>query len=441
MMSIVRLHHRQHLHFEALPPLALYVHLPWCVRKCPYCDFNSHVAKPFKVDVSSLQQVPEDIEAQYIKALVADMDNALPLVWGRRVHSIFFGGGTPSLFSAEGIAQLLSEIRARFGTIQTGEITLEANPGTFEAKRFEGYRNAGVTRLSLGVQSFSDAHLQSLGRVHNAEQAMAALKHAKTVFDAVNVDLMYGLPKQTPAQAQLDLDTALAYQPQHLSLYQLTLEPNTTFAMHPPVLPDEDVMEGIEAVLQHNVAKAGYQRYEISAYATAVQHRCAHNLNYWMFGDYLGIGAGAHSKLSFPERVLRFAAIKNPQAYVDAVLNTDLDAKAGADFLKIESSTTGIKTDVLNGFPKWRGASLVAVSELPFEFMLNALRLIDGVPATLYAERTGRSLADVAKTIQHAVAQGLMVDDPTRIQATHRGLLHLNAVQGLFLADDCTDID
>ena len=380
--------------FAALPPLALYVHIPWCIRKCPYCDFNSHEAKG---------DVPE---AAYIEALIADLELALPSIWGRRIHSIFIGGGTPSLFSAAAIDRLLSAIRARVPLAPDAEITLEANPGTFEREKFAGFRAAGVNRLSLGIQSFNPEHLRALGRVHDENEARAAGDAALAIFGNVNFDLMYALPRQTQEQAEADAAAALALGPPHLSFYQLTLEPNTLFHRHPPPLPDDDAAADIESVVHAALAQAGYRQYEISAHARAGSE-CRHNLNYWRFGDYLGIGAGAHSKLSFPDRIVREVRYKQPKQYFEQIA-------AGAPL--IESADVGR-------------------DDIGFEFMLNALRLTEGVPAALFAERTGYALALVAPALETAAARGLIEKDPAIIRPTPLGQRFLNDLQALFLLD------
>ena len=380
--------------FAALPPLALYVHIPWCIRKCPYCDFNSHEAKG---------EVPE---AAYVDALVADLEFALPSIWGRRIFSLFIGGGTPSLFSAAAIDRLLGEVRARVPLAPDAEVTLEANPGTFERAKFEGFRAAGVNRLSLGIQSFNPAHLRALGRVHDETEARAAAEAALAIFDNVNFDLMYALPRQTLAEAQADVAAALAFAPPHLSFYQLTLEPNTLFHRHPPPLPDDDAAADIEDAVQSMLADAGYRHYETSAHARA-GFECRHNLNYWRFGDYLGIGAGAHSKLSFPDRIVRQVRFKQPKQYLDRVA-------AGAPLLENAE---------------------VARDDIGFEFMLNALRLSDGVPAALFAERTGYPLAVVAHPLEQAAARGLIHNDPAVIRPTALGRRFLNDLQALFLVN------
>ena len=377
----------------ALPPLSLYVHLPWCLKKCPYCDFNSHEARE------------EASFARYLDALRADLEAALPLVWGRRVHTVFIGGGTPSLFAPEQIDRLLGDIRALLPLEAGCEITLEANPGTFERDRFRGYRAAGVTRLSVGVQSFDDRALAALGRVHDAAQARAALAEAREVFDAFNIDLMYALPGQTVAALEADLDEALAFAPPHLSIYHLTIEPNTLFASRPPQdLPDED---GAFDMLDRIVARAGAAglgRYEVSAFARP-GHACRHNLNYWEFGDYLGIGAGAHGKLSFPHRVLRQVRWRDPARYV-------LQALAGQPVAQEDE---------------------VERQALPFEFMLNALRLKDGFTLARFSERTGLPLSAIAAPLAEAEARGLLERDLHRAWPTPRGFDLLSDLQALFL--------
>ena len=292
------------LQLQGLPPLSLYVHLPWCIKKCPYCDFNSHEWRG-PDDARSVQDA-------YIDALFADLEVSLPLIWGRTVHTVFFGGGTPSLFSPEAIDRLVSGLRARLRLSADAEITLEANPGTFEKDRFKAFRQAGITRLSIGVQSFNDSHLKALGRVHDRAQALAAVNEAAQVFDTFNLDLMYALPGQTLAQLTEDVETALSFAPPHLSIYHLTIEPNTLFAKHPPALPEDDEAYAMMDRITERTVATGLGRYEVSAYARP-GHACAHNLNYWQFGDYLGIGAGAHSKLSFAHRIVRQVRFREPQ--------------------------------------------------------------------------------------------------------------------------------
>lgn len=383
------------LQLAALPPLALYVHLPWCLRKCPYCDFNSH---------ESARGVDDAQAAAYLQALRADLEAALPLVWGRPVVSVFIGGGTPSLFTPGQIELLLSDIRARLPLEAGCEITLEANPGTFEKDRFLGYRAAGVTRLSVGVQSFNDAKLHRLGRVHDAAQARAAVEEARVAFDTFNVDLMYALPEQTLEELSAELDAVEALRPPHLSLYHLTLEPNTRFAVEPPPVPDADLASDMLDLLAERTQKQGWQRYEVSAYAQA-GHRCAHNTNYWEFGDYLGIGAGAHSKLSFPHRVWRQIRWREPRRYQDEALRGQAVSNEHE----------------------------VSRADLPFEFAMNALRLAEGVPLPLFTERTGLPLSALTRARELGVAQGLLVDDPARLQPTRRGFDFLNDLQALFL--------
>jgi putative oxygen-independent coproporphyrinogen III oxidase len=382
------------LRLQALPPLSLYVHLPWCLKKCPYCDFNSHERTP---DASA--------QRSYIDALMADLEAALPLVWGRRVQTIFIGGGTPSLFEPAAIDELIAAIRARLPMDAAAEITLEANPGTFERERFKAYRRAGVTRLSIGVQSFDDALLQAVGRVHDGAQARAAVAEAADAFDTFNIDLMYALPGQSLAMLQEDLATALSFSPPHLSIYHLTMEPNTRFAVQPPPsLPDGDAASDMLDAIVHATAQTGLQRYEVSAFAQA-GHRCAHNLNYWGFGDYLGIGAGAHSKLSFHDRIVRQVRWRDPATYM---------AKAAQG------------AAVSNETP-------VGAQQLPFEFMLNALRLADGVPTAMFEERTGLSPAVFGAALRLAVERGLLDAHPARLKATPRGLDFLSDLQALFL--------
>jgi putative oxygen-independent coproporphyrinogen III oxidase len=400
------------LQLGASPPLSIYVHLPWCLKKCPYCDFNSHVwqaeAGADAVAAKTIQVRAELPEARYLDALRADLEASLPLVWGRSVHSVFIGGGTPSLFSPDGIARLISDLRSLLPLQPGCEITLEANPGTFEKDRFKAFRAAGVTRLSIGVQSFDDAKLQALGRVHSADQARAAVAEAAANFDTFNLDLMYALPGQTQAELAQDLATALAYAPPHLSLYHLTLEPNTLFALHPPEVPDDDTSADMLDQVVTTITQAGLQRYEVSAYARP-GHRCTHNLNYWQFGDYLGLGAGAHGKLSYPHRVIRQVKWRDPATYMR-------EALAGKAFSNEEE---------------------VGRKALPFEFMLNTLRLKEGFEAALFTERTGLPPSALTKGLTEAQAQGLLerVDEPggLRWRPTARGFDFLSNLQGLFL--------
>jgi len=385
------------LQLPVLPPLSLYVHLPWCLKKCPYCDFNSHELAP--------SQVPEKA---YLDALCADLEAALPLIWGRSVHSIFIGGGTPSLFSPSGIDRLLADIRARLPLLPACEITLEANPGTFERDRFKAFRAAGVTRLSVGVQSFNDRHLQALGRVHDASQALHALQEAAQVFDTYNLDLMYALPGQSLDELDADLDAALACQPPHLSIYQLTLEPNTVFAKYPPAVPDEDSAYDMLDRITERTQASGLARYEVSAYARA-GHRCRHNLNYWQFGDYLGIGAGAHSKISFAHRILRQVRLRDPRQYMARALDPQTASLAVAQQHEVPRA------------------------ELPFEYLLNALRLKEGFALQDFCERTGLPVTALQKGLEQAQAQGLIARDLHRVWPTARGYDFLSDLQSLFL--------
>ncbi|MGB4359322.1 MAG: radical SAM family heme chaperone HemW, partial [Rhodoferax sp.] len=354
------------LQLGSLPPLSLYIHLPWCLKKCPYCDFNSHEMRA--------AELPEQ---RYIDALMADLEAALPLIWGRSVQTVFMGGGTPSLFSPQAIDQLLAGIRARLRLAPNAEITLEANPGTFEKDRFKAYRAAGVTRLSVGVQSFNDDFLRALGRVHDRAQAIAAVEEAAQAFDTFNLDLMYALPGQTLAQLRADVTTALTLAPRHLSIYHLTIEPNTYFAKFPPPAVEDDLAADMLDLITDLTGAAGLERYEVSAYARP-GHASVHNLNYWQFGDYLGLGAGAHSKLSFAHRVVRQVRARNPELYMTQAL---------AGQCVVQDSD-------------------IKRAELPFEFMLNALRLAGGFDIGLFAERTGMPLSALQAGLQQAQTQG-----------------------------------
>jgi len=402
------------LQLASLPPLSLYVHLPWCLKKCPYCDFNSHEINmaPKTPGASALQGGasglgrPDLPEQRYIEALVADLEAALPLVWGRTVHSIFIGGGTPSLFSPQAIDRLLGDIRARLKLTADCEVTLEANPGTFEKNRFRAFRSAGVTRLSVGVQSFNDEFLKALGRVHDRAQAIAAVEEAQASFDTFNLDLMYALPGQTLPQLRQDVDLALDLAPPHLSIYHLTIEPNTYFAKFPPVIPEEDTAYAMLDLLTERTGLAGLQRYEVSAYARS-GHQCRHNLNYWQFGDYLGIGAGAHSKLSFAHRIVRQVRLREPRLYMDEALRGQALAQ---------------ETEVSR-------------ADLPFEFMLNALRLRQGFALAEFSERTGLAVTAIQPGLEEAERKGLIGRDLQRVWPTERGFDFLSDLQSLFLAE------
>ncbi len=385
------------LSLGAPPPLSLYVHLPWCLKKCPYCDFNSHEARG---GAGALQ------EQRYLDALMADLEAALPLVWGRTVHSVFIGGGTPSLFSPEAIDQLICGVRARLRLEADAEITLEANPGTFEKDRFRAYRAAGVTRLSVGVQSFDDRFLQALGRVHDRAQALAAVQEAAQAFDTFNLDIMYALPGQGLEDLERDVALALSLQPPHLSIYHLTIEPNTYFAKFPPVVPEDDLAYAMLDRITEMTEAAGLRRYEISAYARP-GHQCVHNTNYWQFGDYLGIGAGAHGKLSFAHRVVRQVRFRDPQRYMEQALAGNAVAQDHE----------------------------VRRADLPFEFMLNALRLREGFALQDFMDRTGLPLSAIAGALDEAGRKGLIVRDSVRVRPTERGFDFLSDLQELFLAD------
>ncbi|WP_295486228.1 radical SAM family heme chaperone HemW [uncultured Pseudomonas sp.] len=375
-----------------LPPLSLYIHIPWCVRKCPYCDFNSHQAGP---------TLPE---AQYVDALLADLALEMPAVQGRSISSIFFGGGTPSLFSAAALGRLLRGIEQRIPFAADIEITLEANPGTFEQDKFKAYRQTGINRLSIGVQSFQAQKLEKLGRIHTGDEAVRAAGMARAAgFDNFNLDLMHGLPEQSLDEALGDLRQAIDLGPTHLSWYQLTLEPNTVFWNQPPLLPEDDILWDIQEAGQALMAEQGYRQYEVSAYAQA-ERAARHNLNYWRFGDFIGIGAGAHGKLSFPDgRILRTWKTRLPKDY----LNPEKPYKAGEKLLPSD--------------------------ELPFEFLMNALRLTEGVEAELFTQRTGLPLAQLAEARRAAEQKGLLRVEPERLAATPQGQLFLNDLLQYFL--------
>lgn len=382
------------LNLRALPPLSLYIHFPWCVKKCPYCDFNSHEVKG---------GFPEE---EYLVALRADLEAALPLIWGRKIYTIFIGGGTPSLMSAAGLDRLMSDMRSLLPLDGAAEITMEANPGTFETEKFKSYRNSGINRLSIGIQSFNRSHLQALGRIHDDGEARRAVEIAHATFDNFNLDLMYALPSQTLAEAQQDVATAIGFAPPHLSLYHLTLEPNTYFAKYPPVVPDDDASAEIQDMISAQTSVAGYEHYEVSAYAQAGQ-KARHNVNYWQFGDYLGIGAGAHSKLSFPHRVIRQMRYKQPRAYLE-------HSRLG--------NVVQEEVEINRG-------------DLSFEFMLNALRLNDGFEVNLFSERTGVALNAIEKSLTQAESKGLLYRDHKIIRPTALGRRFLNDLQQMFLQD------
>jgi oxygen-independent coproporphyrinogen-3 oxidase len=377
--------------FDTLPPLSLYVHVPWCVRKCPYCDFNSHEARG---------ELPEDA---YVAALLADLEITLPQVWGRPVQTVFIGGGTPSLLSVPALDALLSGVRAWLPLAADAEITIEANPGTVEAGKFAGFRAAGVNRLSLGIQSLDDRHLKALGRIHDAQEARRAAELALATFDNVNLDLMYGLPEQTVAEAEADMAAVIALGPQHLSAYHLTIEPNTWFHRYPPIVPDDDTAAAMQEIVEAQLAAAGFEHYETSAFARPGL-RSRHNLNYWMFGDYLGIGAGAHAKLSFKNNILRESRTRQPKAYLE---------RAGSEAVFSERRE-------------------VTVAELPGEFMMNALRLNDGFDLDLFRARTGLDLTCILPQLDAAETRGLLTRDHLRVVPTALGRRFLNDLIGLF---------
>jgi putative oxygen-independent coproporphyrinogen III oxidase len=380
------------IQFQHPLPLALYIHIPWCVRKCPYCDFNSHEAR---------QDIPEQ---EYAEALLKDLEQSVPLIWGRPVRSIFFGGGTPSLFAPESIDRILCGVRALVSLDTYAEITMEANPGTVEAARFEGYRAAGVNRLSLGIQSFNPLHLSVLGRIHDDREAHRAVEIAQKTFDNVNLDLMYALPGQTATEAMADLRSAISYAPQHLSAYHLTLEPNTPFYQNPPPLPDDDTSAGMQEALEQELAANGYVHYETSAFAQPGK-QCRHNLNYWQFGDYLGIGAGAHGKLTFHDRVIRQARHKHPTAYFREVGN--------GTAVSLEQTLTE--------------------RDLGFEFMMNALRLNQGFAPELFQQRTGLPFSHVESALAQAESLGLITCSLEQIAPTYQGRRFLNELLQIFL--------
>ena len=385
----------QAVNFQALPPLSLYIHIPWCVRKCPYCDFNSH-------------EVPETFqEVEYVAALTRDLEMALPLIWGRKVYTVFFGGGTPSLLGGESVAGIMRQVRMLLPLDINAEITLEANPGTVESTRFAGYREAGINRLSMGIQSFNDSHLRALGRIHTADEARHAIAISQQNFDNINLDLMYALPNQTLGEALQDVNTALSFAPQHLSCYHLTLEPNTLFHLNPPSLPDDDTSSDMQQHIEELLSTHGYQHYETSAFALP-KRRSKHNLNYWQFGDYLGIGAGAHSKLSFPDKVIRQMRYKQPQEYMQQIAKgTPIQEEHG-----------------------------INCDELGFEFMMNALRLNEGFDSVLFEQRTSLPLLAIRRELEQAEQRGLLTRDHQHIMPTQLGQRFLNDLLEIFIREE-----
>jgi oxygen-independent coproporphyrinogen-3 oxidase len=378
------------------PPLSLYIHIPWCVKKCPYCDFNSHEHKE--------AQNFTDLESMYVDALIKDLEYSLPKIWGRKIHSIFFGGGTPSLFSGKAIQKILSQVRALTPILYDAEITLEANPGAIDSNHFEAYKEAGVTRVSLGIQSFNDVHLKALGRIHDSSEAKKGIEIAMRHFDEVNLDLMYALPHQTLDEAIDDAKTATSFNTQHLSFYHLTIEPNTFFFKHPPKLPLDDESAEMQETIEDILGQHGYQHYETSAFAKP-KSQCEHNLNYWQFGDYLGIGAGAHSKLTFHDKMGRESRYKNPKQYMEKVVTHNM----------IESEI------------------IIHESDLAFEFMMNHLRLIDGFSIQSFEDKTGLNISAIDKELKVAINKKLIAIDHEMIKPTLLGQRFLNDLLSIFL--------
>ena len=378
------------------PPLSLYIHIPWCVKKCPYCDFNSHEYKE--------AQNFTDLEFMYVESLIKDLESSLPKIWGRKIHSIFFGGGTPSLFSGKAIQKILSNIRALTPILYDAEITLEANPGTIDSNHFEGYKEAGVTRVSLGIQSFNNTHLKALGRIHDSSEAKKGIEIAMRYFDKVNLDLMYALPQQRLDEAIDDARTATSFNTQHLSFYHLTIEPNTFFFKHPPKLPLDDESAVMQETIEDILSRHGYEHYETSAFARP-KSQCQHNLNYWQFGDYLGIGAGAHSKLTFHDKMIRESRYKNPKQYMEHIKTQNM----------IESET------------------MIHENDLAFEFMMNHLRLIDGFSIESFEEKTGLNISSINKKLKSAIDKKLISLDHEMIKPTLLGQRFLNDLLSIFL--------
>jgi putative oxygen-independent coproporphyrinogen III oxidase len=385
---------------KSLPPLSLYIHIPWCIRKCPYCDFNSHEVR----DRSG--GMPEE---EYVAALIRDLESALPQVWGRKVVSVFFGGGTPSLFSPRSIDSILSATRALLPLEHFAEVTLEANPGTFEAEKFRNFRDAGINRLSIGIQSFNSRHLKSLGRIHDDSEARRAVDIALNIFDNVNLDLMYGLPAQTLQEAQNDINIAVASGIAHISAYHLTLEPNTLFHRFPPALPDDDLASEMQTAIEETLASGGYVNYETSAFAQSGRE-CRHNMNYWLFGDYLGIGAGAHSKISFVDKIVRQIRYKQPREYL---------AKSAPE--------------MVSAGPPLTEQHELERNDRAFEFMMNALRLTEGFPTQTFVERTGLAITNIQRQLDEAERRELITRDHRHIAPTLAGRRFLNDLLGIFL--------
>lgn len=387
---------------RSLPPLSLYIHIPWCVKKCPYCDFNSHEVRDARGDMP---------EAEYVAALVRDLETSVPLIWGRQVISVFFGGGTPSLFSAHSIETILSAVRALLPLELLAEITLEANPGTFETQKFADFRASGINRLSVGIQSFNPMHLKSLGRIHDDNDACRAVEIAQRNFDNVNLDLMYGLPNQTLEEARKDIETAVTSGVSHISAYHLTLEPNTLFHRYPPSLPDDDLAAEMQLMVEQTLANSAYGNYETSAFARPGQE-ARHNMNYWLFGDYLGIGAGAHSKISFRDKILRQIRYRQPKEYLEKTLASTIDAG-----------------------PAVMERHEVGSNERAFEFMMNALRLTGGFATATFTERTGLPITSIQRQLDEAEQRVLITRNYQRIAPTLLGRRFLNDLLQIFLPE------
>ena len=391
----------QTVQLKQLPPLSLYIHIPWCVKKCPYCDFNSH-----KIDGNI-----DSVEDDYVAGLIRDLEIALPQIWGRRVTSIFFGGGTPSLFSVRAIDAILTSVRTLLPLENQVEVTLEANPGTFESKKFADFHAIGINRLSIGIQSFNSIHLQNLGRIHDGREARYAVEIAKRQFKNINLDLMYALPDQTLEKARKDIETACAFGVQHISAYHLTLEPNTLFHRYPPPLPDDDQSAKMQLMIEGVLEKSGYLNYETSAFAQP-GYKSQHNLNYWLFGDYLGIGAGAHSKISFADRIVRQMRYKNPKEYL---FKTKVDSNSPDILLQKQHE--------------------VSRNDRQFEFLMNALRLTGGFEIALLQERTGLSITNIQQQINEAEQRGLIVHNNSYMTPTLTGKYFLNDLLQIFLPE------
>jgi putative oxygen-independent coproporphyrinogen III oxidase len=401
-VSLASLSASQSPRLKSLPPLSLYVHIPWCVRKCPYCDFNSHEVR------GRVSDLPEE---EYVAALISDLEQSVPQVWGRSVVSVFFGGGTPSLLSARSIDAILSAARALLPLELLAEVTLEANPGTFEAQKFAGFRSAGINRLSVGIQSFNSRHLQALGRIHDGDDARRAIEIARKNFDNVNLDLMYALPDQSLEEAYSDIETAISFGVAHLSAYHLTIEPNTLFHRYPPELPDDDMAAEMQIMIEQTLATNGYVNYETSAFAQPGRES-RHNMNYWLFGDYLGIGAGAHSKISFRERIIRQVRYKQPKEYLSRFASGMPDSAA---LIMEQHEVT-------------RGDRI-------FEFMMNALRLTAGFAAETFVGRTGVPITAIQRQLDEAERRGFIERDYRRIAPTLTGKRFLNDLLQIFLPE------